>query len=165
MSRTVILKHTAIANKIRRIAYQIYEVNANEKEIIIAGIERKGFVLAERIAKELKTISNLKVQLCNIKINKKEPLEAIEASLDSGAYINKSVILVDDVLNSGSTLMYAVRYFLATPLKQLKTAVLVDRNHKKYPIKVDYKGLSLSTSIQDNIKVVFSEKGDYAYLE
>lgn len=165
MSRTVILKHTAIADKIRRIAYQIYEVNANEKEIIIAGIEKKGYVLAERIAKELKTISKLKVQLCNVKINKREPLEAIQASLDSAVYSNQSVILVDDVLNSGSTLMYGVRYFLNVPLKQLKTAVLVDRNHKKYPIKVDFKGISLSTSIQDNVKVVFSEKGDYAYLE
>ena len=165
MSRTHILQHTDIANKIRRIAYQIYEVNANEKEVIIAGIENKGYVMAERIAKELSAISDLSVQLCKVKVNKKAPLEPIKTSLDSSVYENKSVVLIDDVLNSGSTLMYGVRYFLSVPLKQLKTAVLVDRNHKKYPIKVDFKGISLSTSIQDNVKVVFSEKGDSAYLE
>lgn len=165
MSRTIILQHNAIANKIRRIAYQIYEVNADEKELIIAGIEKKGYVLAERIAKELANISKLKIQLCSVKIDKKAPLEPIKASLESNQYQNKSVILVDDVLNSGSTLMYGVRHFLAVPLKQLTTAVLVDRNHKKYPIKVDFKGISLSTSLQDTVKVVFSEKGDSAYLE
>ena len=85
--------------------------------------------------------------------------------MESSAYRDKSVILVDDVLNSGTTMMYGVRHFLNVPLKQLKTVVLVDRNHKKYPIKVDFKGISLSTSIQDLVKVVFSKNGDYAYLE
>ncbi len=85
--------------------------------------------------------------------------------MESSVYRNKSVILVDDVLNSGTTMMYGVRHFLNVPLKQLKTVVLVDRNHKKYPIKVDFKGISLSTSIQDLVKVVFSKNGDYAYLE
>ena len=165
MSKTIILKQTAIANKIRRMAYQIYEVNATEKEVVIAGIERKGYVLAERIAKDLRAISDLKIKLCSVKIDKKLPLEPIKASLESDYYQNKSVVLVDDVLNSGSTLMYAVRHFLSVPLKQLRTAVLVDRNHKKYPIKVNFKGISLSTSIQDTVKVMFSEKGDTAYLE
>ncbi len=72
--------------------------------------------------------------------------------------------MVDDVLNGGTTLMYAVRHFLAVPLKQLKTVVMVDRNHKKYPIKVDFKGLSLSTSLQDHIEMSFSDDGDQAYL-
>ncbi len=165
MSKTIILNHTDIANKIRRIAYQIYEINADEKEIVIAGIEKRGYELAERIAKILESISNVKVQLCSVKINKKSPLEPIKSTLTSEEYSDKSLVLVDDVLNSGSTLMYGVRHFLSVPLKQFTTVVLVDRNHKKYPIKVDFKGLSLSTSIQDSIKVVFSEKGDYAYLE
>ena len=137
----------------------------DHKNVVIAGIERKGYVLAERIAKDLRAISDLKIKLCSVKIDKKSPLEPIKSSLESDDYQNKSVVLVDDVLNSGSTLMYAVRHFLSVPLKQLRTAVLVDRNHKKYPIKVDFKGISLSTSIQDTVKVMFSEKGDTAYLE
>jgi pyrimidine operon attenuation protein/uracil phosphoribosyltransferase len=165
MSKTIILTQDDITNKIRRIAYQIYEVNINEKEVIIAGIENKGFVLAKKIAAVLITISNIKIKLCSVKINKKVPLNAIITSLDSSEYSKKSVILVDDVLNSGTTLMYAVRHFLDVPLKLFKTAVLVDRNHKKYPVKVDFKGISLSTSLQDTVKVVFSNEGDQAYLE
>ena len=165
MSKTVILNHTEIANKIRRIAYQIHEVNANEKEIIIAGIEKKGFKLAQRIAIILEDISKIKVSLCSIKVNKKSPLEPVVSTLNSSDYKNKSIILVDDVLNSGTTLMYGVLHFLKVPLKQLKTVVLVDRNHKKYPIKVDFKGISLSTSLQDTVDVVFSKDKDYAYLE
>ena len=77
---------------------------------------------------------------------------------------DRSVVIVDDVLNSGSTLMYAVKYFLDTKLKKLKTAVLVDRNHKKYPIKADYKGLSLSTSIQNHVEVSINDNEINAYL-
>ena len=165
MSKTIILNQEDISNRIRRIAYQIYEVNASIDEIVIAGIEKRGFELAERIAEILKSISDIKVELCSVKVNKKQALEPVISSMESSAYRNKSVILVDDVLNSGTTMMYGVRHFLNVPLKQLKTVVLVDRNHKKYPIKVDFKGISLSTSIQDLVKVVFSKNGDYAYLE
>jgi len=165
MSKTIILNHTDIANKIVRIAYQIYEVNADEKELVIAGIDKKGYILATRIAAALGMISNLDIILCRVKINKAKPLEPITTSIAEKKYRDKAIVLVDDVLNGGTTLMYAVRHFLAVPLKRFKTAVMVDRNHKKYPIKVDFKGLSLSTSIQDHIELVFSEKGDEAYLE
>ena len=165
MPKTIILNQEDISNRIRRIAYQIYEVNASIDEIVIAGIEKRGFELAVRIAEILKSISDIKVELCSVKVNKKQALEPVISSMESSAYRDKSVILVDDVLNSGTTMMYGVRHFLNVPLKQLKTVVLVDRNHKKYPIKVDFKGISLSTSIQDLVKVVFSKNGDYAYLE
>lgn len=80
-------------------------------------------------------------------------------------YANKGLILVDDVLNSGTTLIYAIRHFLDVPLKKFKTAVLVDRNHKKYPVKADFKGISLSTSILEHVQVVFDEDGNsHAYL-
>ncbi len=165
MSKTIILSDIAIQNRIRRIAYQIYEVNSDEKELILAGIAVNGAVLAEKIAGVLKQISPLKIKVCTLTIDKKNPLNSITASLDATEYIHKSVVLVDDVLHSGSTLMYAVRHFLAVPLKQLKTVVLVDRNHKKFPVKVDFKGISLSTSLQDHVEVVFSADKDLAYLE
>ena len=97
-------------------------------------------------------------------IDKKNPRNEIIVSLDSDNYENKSIIVVDDVLNSGSTLMYAVKYFLETKIKKLKTAVLVDRNHKKYPIKADFKGLSLSTSIQNHVEVLIDKNGITAFL-
>lgn len=165
MSRSIILNDQQITDKIRRIAYQIYETNTREKEIILAGIHQNGYVLAERIAGVLKSISPLEVKLCEVAMDKKKPREAISTSLDSEAYKNKSLILVDDVLNSGTTLIYAARHFLEVPLKRFNTVVLVNRNHKKYPIKADFKGLSLSTSLQEHIYVEFKKNASVAYLE
>lgn len=98
-------------------------------------------------------------------MDKKNPIGSVSASLPDTQYQNKSVVLVDDVLNSGLTLIYGVRYFLEVPLKKFTTAVLVNRNHKRFPIKADFKGISLSTSLQEHIQVVFKEGNDSAYLE
>lgn len=165
MSRSIILDDQQIKDKIRRIAYQIYESNTKEKEIILAGIQKNGYVFAERIAKVLSEISPLEVKLCEIYIDKKKPRENISTSLDPSEYTDKSLILVDDVLNSGTTLIYAARHFLDVPLKRFKTVVLVNRNHKKYPIKADFKGISLSTSMQEHIYVEFHKEDSLAYLE
>ncbi len=164
MSRTIILTNQQINHKIRRIAYQVYENNIDEKEIILAGIKNKGFILAKKLKIALESISDINVQLCEVKINKKSPLDKIETSLSSDTYKNKSLVLVDDVLNSGTTLIYAARHFLDVPLKQFKTMVLVNRNHKKYPIKADFKGISLSTSLQEHISVEFDNNSAIAYL-
>ena len=164
MDRSVILSDRQIQHKIRRIAYQIYESNSLEKEIILAGIETNGFIFAEKLASTLKEISDIEVHLCKVIIDKKKPTEQIRTSIEASAYKNKSLVLVDDVLNSGTTLIYAVKHFLDVPLKRFKTAVLVNRNHKKYPIKADFKGLSLSTSLQEHINVEFNKKEAVAYL-
>ncbi|GLB50482.1 phosphoribosyltransferase family protein [Neptunitalea lumnitzerae] len=161
-----ILSHEEIKHKIKRIAYQIYETNINETEIVIAGINGNGVIFAKKLSEVLANISDLKVHLSEVYINKNNPLEAeISTSLPKEFYSNKALVLVDDVLNSGTTLMYGVKYFLDVPLKKFKTAVLVNRNHKKYPVKADFKGISLSTSLQEHVHVVFEENNDYVYLE
>jgi len=165
MSKSIILTDQQINNKIRRIAFQIFENNIDEKNIVIAGIKNKGFILAQKLKDVLEEISSIKVQLCEVKINKKSPQDKIETSLNSNEYKNQSLVLVDDVLNSGTTLIYAVKHFLEVPLKQFKTAVLVNRNHKKYPIKADFKGISLSTSLQEHISVEFKKGSSSAFLE
>lgn len=162
--QNIILTHQEIEHKIKRISYQIFETFVDEKEVIIAGITKNGYILAEKIASELKKISDLNVILCEVHLNKQNPQEAITTSISSSVYSNKSIILVDDVLNSGTTLIYGVKHFLEVPLRKFKTVVLVDRNHKKYPVKADFKGLSLSTSLQEHIQVVFEEENSYAYL-
>ena len=164
MDKKKILDYQLIKKKIVRISLQIIEANSTDDEIIIAGIENNGFIIAKKICDELKKISEKKIHLCSIKIDKKNPRKEITVSLVDEEYKNKSVIIVDDVLNSGATLMYAAKYFLDTKLKKLKTAVLVDRNHKKYPIKADYKGLSLSTSIQNHVEVSINDNEINAYL-
>jgi pyrimidine operon attenuation protein / uracil phosphoribosyltransferase len=160
----IILNNQQIEHKIKRIAYQIYESNVNETELILAGISKSGFLFAKRLKKVLEEISDLKIELCEVKIDKKNPLNAIETSLPSSAYINKSVVLTDDVLNSGTTLIYGVKHFLEVPLKQFKTAVLVDRSHKKFPVKADFKGISLSTSFNEMVQVHFSKGKDTVEL-
>ena len=115
--------------------------------------------MAQKIAEELKKISPIKVTLCEVKINKSNPQDTIKTSISKEEYTNKGLVLVDDVLNSGTTLIYGVKHFLEVPLKKFKTAVLVDRNHKKYPVKADFKGISLSTSLQEHVQVVFDENG------
>ena len=164
MSQNTILNHQEIEHKIRRIAYQIYETFVDEPEIVLAGIASNGFVFAKKLAVELERISTIKISLCEVFINKQNPNIPITTSLEKEAYENKGVVLVDDVLNSGTTLIYGVKHFLEVPLKKLKTAVLVDRNHKKYPVKADFKGLSLSTSLLEHVQVVFENNADHAYL-
>ena len=165
MSKNIILTNQEIEHKIKRIAYQIYETFVDEEEIVIAGIAANGFTFAKKIALALETISPIKVSLCEVQINKQNPQLPIHTSLSKEQYTNKGLILVDDVLNSGTTLIYAVRHFIDVPLKKFKTAVLVDRNHKKYPVKADFKGISLSTSLLEHVQVVFDEDGNsYAYL-
>ena len=165
MESSTILTNEQIQNKTRRIAYQIYEDNSKESEIVIAGINGNGFIFAQKISKILTEISYLKVVLCEVKMDKKNPLNEISTSIKSSEYKNKSLILVDDVLNSGTTLIYGIKHFLEVPLKRFNTAVLVNRNHKKYPVKADYKGISLSTSMHEHISVIFEANNSFAILE
>ncbi|CAM3658524.1 phosphoribosyltransferase [Flavobacterium saliperosum S13] len=162
--KNIILTQSQIQHKTKRIAYQIYETFVDENEVVLAGIANSGYIFAQKIAAELEKISDLKVILCEVKINKNNPQDQITTSLKTEDYENKGLVLVDDVLNSGTTLIYGVKYFLDVPLKKFKTAVLVDRNHKKYPVKADFKGISLSTSLLEHIQVVFEENDEYAYL-
>ncbi len=165
INRNIILNHQEIQHKIKRIAYQIYESNVYEEELILAGIENNGYIFAKKLKQSLEKISDLKPILCKVQIDKKNPLSTIKTSLSQEEYTNKSIVLVDDVLSSGSTLIYGVKHFLNVPLKQFKTAVLVNRNHKKYPVKADFKGISLSTSLNEHVEINLSGKQHEAYLK
>ena len=128
--KKVILNDDQIRSKLKRISYQILETNLQSSEFVIAGIESNGYLIAKELKKILNKLSNIKVTLCKVKIDKKNPRKPIETSIGKELYSNKSIVLVDDVLNSGSTLIYGVKHFLETELLQFKTAVLVNRNHK-----------------------------------
>ena len=164
MNENIILTHQQIEHKIRRIAFQIYETFADEQTIIIAGIASNGFEFAKRLGLILSEISTIEIVLCEVKVDKENPNSEISTSVPATIYQNKGVVLVDDVLNSGTTLIYAIKHFLEVPLTKLKTAVLIDRNHKKYPVKVDFKGISLSTSLQEHVSVVFENLNNHAIL-
>ena len=164
MEKTLVLNKQQLQLKIDRLAWQTYEQNYKEKEIIIAGIANRGVLIAKKIAKKLTEISAMKVKLATIKVDKDHPFyKDIEVDISEKDYKNKVLILVDDVLNSGKTLMYGAKYFLSVPLKKLSTIVLVDRNHNRFPIKADFVGLSLSTTLKEHISVEL-EKNVGVYL-
>jgi pyrimidine operon attenuation protein/uracil phosphoribosyltransferase len=165
VKNNVILNHKEINHKIRRIAFQIYESNVNETEVVLAGIDKNGYILAKKLKTALQKISDITPVLCKVTIDKKQPWTNITTSLSSEDYKDHSLVLIDDVLNSGTTLIYGVKHFLDVPLKQFKTAVLVNRNHKKYPVKADYKGISLSTSLHEHVNIVLEGKNYEAFLE
>ncbi len=162
-TQTLVLNAQQISQKIQRMAWEIYEQNHDEKNIIVAGIDKRGFVLAERIAKTLENISNTEVILLSVKLDKDNPLET-PIQVYEEDLTNQTVVLVDDVLNSGKTLMYGAQYFMQKPLKKLTTAVLIDRNYKLYPIKADVVGLSLSTTMQEHVFVELGNK-EAVYLQ
>lgn len=165
VKNNVILNHKEINHKIRRIAFQIYETNVDEKEVILAGIDKNGYVFAKKLKSILQKISDINPILCKVIVDKKQPWVDIKTSISPEEYKDKSIVLVDDVLNSGTTLIYGVKHFLNVPLKQFKTAVLVNRNHKKYPVKADFKGISLSTSLHEHVEVTLEGKNYEVVLE
>jgi pyrimidine operon attenuation protein / uracil phosphoribosyltransferase len=155
-----ILNAIQIEQKINRMAFEILEQNLNEKEIIIAGIDGNGYKLSVLLKEKLESISAIKCELGKISLNKKAPLNhPIVFDLDKNKLADRTVILVDDVLNSGKTLMYAASEFIQVALKKLSTVVLVDRNHNTYPVKADIVGLSMATTLQDHVNVDLSIKG------
>jgi len=159
MSKVKILDTLQIKQKLSRLAYEVYENNFSEKELLIVGIEGNGYKVATHLSDNLKAISPLKISLGKIKLNKEKPWEG-EPVIDFAekAFVNKTVILVDDVLNSGKTLMYAVKLFLDKPVKKINTVILVDRSHTRFPVKADFVGLTLSTTLQEHIEADFSKK-------
>lgn len=165
MMQTTILEHKEIVNKLQRIAWQIFEANYKEEEIVLAGIKGNGFILAQLIAKTLIEISPIQIRVTELVVDKTAPFNhGITTDLKVEDFSNKVVILIDDVINSGKTMMYGLKYFLEGPLKKLNTVVLVDRNHNRFPIRADFTGMRLSTSSQEHVKVTLEPNKFQAVL-
>lgn len=162
-----ILDNRQIRQKIRRLAIEILERHTEERELILAGLNNNGVIFADLLVQELlaMTPSELDLTVTRIRVNPANPLEfppTIEMPAESLA--GKAIILVDDVANTGRTFFYAAKPLLDVLPKKVEVAVLVDRKHKSFPVKTDYVGLSLATTMLDNIRVELDgEMG--AYLE
>ena len=159
-----ILDQAQIKQKIDRIAYQILEDCFDEKEIIIAGIASRGYVFAQKLEKVLSKISKIKCTLVEITLDKDSNNLVASTNIPVSQCKNKTIILVDDVLNSGRTLLYGLSVFLNIPTKKIRTAVLVDRSNKLFPISTDYAGYTISTVSQEHISVVFDKNKEAVYL-
>ena len=152
-TKTLVLSHKQILQKITRIAYEIYERNVAEEGVVFAGIEGMGNQLAQLLAASLKQISPLNVEQLEVKLDKNAITQGPVQLSKQINLENKCLIIVDDVLNTGKTLAYALKPFLEVPLKKMEIAVLVNRSHKLFPVTPDYTGYELSTTLNDHIEV------------
>ena len=162
--KTIVLDHDRVQRKITRIVHQLHEDYHEEAGIVLVGVAPRGHTLAKRLQQMLAEATTLNVELVELKLDKDAPLERpAKLSVDPATLRDRVVVLVDDVLMSGRTLMHAASYLVQVPLKKLTTVVLVDRRHRAYPIRADIVGLTLSTTLQEHISVEFGNK-DTVYL-
>lgn len=160
-----VLNQYQIHQKISRLAYEILENNLDEKTIILAGINNNGYKFAELILEALQKISDKQFILSRIQLNPAQPLDfPIQTELSRDQLVDKAVIVIDDVANTGRTIFYAFKVYMDVLVKKIEVAVLVDRKHKKFPIKVDYVGLSLATTVQENISAHLHTKSDLSVI-
>jgi len=156
-----ILSNTQINQKINRLAIEILENNYTEKKILLAGINNNGLGFAKLLMKAIQKISDVEIVLAHISLNPAKPTsDEVSIDIDEATFRNKVVIIVDDVANTGRTIFFAFKPFLDILTKKVEVAVLVDRKHKSFPIKVDYVGLSLATTLKENIKVKLGASKD-----
>jgi pyrimidine operon attenuation protein/uracil phosphoribosyltransferase len=158
-----ILTKTQIQQKIERLAFQIVENNFAEKEIILAGINFNGMTFASLLRDALQRITKIPIVLTQIRLNPAKPLgDPISIDTPTDELTGKVIIIADDVANTVRTIFYAVKPVLESLPSKVEVAVLVDRKHKSFPIAVDYVGLSLATTLQEDIDVRIRDTKDWA---
>jgi pyrimidine operon attenuation protein / uracil phosphoribosyltransferase len=151
--------------KVRRVAYEIYERNFEESELVLAGIIGQGYELATLLSLELKQIASIKIHLMEIDVNKSAPYQQpVSFDLAKAVLTDKVIVVIDDVLHTGRTLAYSLSPFLGIQVKKLQVAVMVNRGHRLFPISADYVGYALSTTLNEHIKVVLAGKDAGVYL-
>lgn len=164
--QNLILTHVQVRQILRRIAFEIYENNFDEKHIVLVGIYDKGYLIAERIQEELdRIVEGTKTSLVRLDIDKEHPVSSdVKLDIAKEKLNNKAIILVDDVLNTGKTVAHSLKALLEVEVKKIETAVLVNRSHKAFPISANYKGYELSTAIDEHVDVRLGEDaGVYLY--
>ncbi len=158
--KSLVLTGSQVSQKIRRIAFEIYENNFSEKSIVFAGIDGQGYALAKILAKELKAISPLVVSLVKVSLDKLSPVQSeVTIDVSTKELKKKCIVLVDDVLNTGRTLAYAMKPFTDVEIKKIEVAVLVNRSHTLFPIVPTYSGYALATTFTDHVEVKLGKEG------
>ena len=159
VDKTLVLDSTQVEQKIRRIAFEVYESNFKEKSIVLAGIEGQGYLLAQLIGDELGSISPITVQIVKVSLDKLAPQQSeVEVNCDEKAFKKKCVVVIDDVLNTGKTLAFGMKPFLTVEVKKIEVAVLVNRSHTLFPVQPKYTGFELSTTLNEHVEVVLGKK-------
>ena len=163
--KDLILDKQQIHQKVKRIAFEIFENNIGEKELIIAGIEPQGYKLAGMLIQELTKITPFKITLVRINVEKKRKLNSkVNLDVDPGIASGKTVIIVDDVLHTGKTFILGMKPFLDVDVKKIQVAVLINRSYALFPVCATYTGYELSTTLNEHIEVILDKKGLGVYL-
>ena len=150
--KNYVLTYEAPQEKLHRMALEIAElVSEDEEPLVLIGIRQSGLVIAEKIASFLEQYIKVQPKTIFVMLDKDLPQKVtLSEEID---FHGKNVILVDDVSNSGCTLMYALRPLLDFHPKRVLILVLVERMHKQFPIKPDFVGVSVATTLEDYIQV------------
>lgn len=160
-----ILQHQQIKQKITRIAHEILENTTEVEQLFLAGICGNGLLLAQELGNIIRNSSGTEVIVFEVHLDKENPLlHPIICSIETGRFKNAYVILVDDVVNSGKTMQYALTKILEQECRTIKTVALVDRTHRRFPIKCDFVGLTLSTTLKERVEIELTQEESYAYL-
>ncbi len=156
-----ILTNQQIENKILRMSFEIIESNLEERSLDLIGLEKNGFIIAEKIGECINKNSKLKVRVIKMELGKQKKTAIFSEKINKKA---GTVILIDDVLKSGETIIYAIKEILNYNVRKLKTAILINRNHNIFPVGVNYVGLELSTTLEDHINVILEKEKSGAFL-
>lgn len=164
--RLTLLPSRKVQQMIERMVHEIVENFYGDKDLIIIGIKSMGSRLASRIKARLEELEHFSIVYYDLEIEKDDPINhPIKLSPKADSFAGKRVLLIDDVLNSGRTMIYASQHILKDPVTSLTTLCLVDRIHRRFPIKADIVGISLSTTLQEHILVNLHKGKEAIYLE
>jgi len=159
VDKSLVLNKAEVEQKIRRIAFEIYEDNFKEKSIVLAGIDGQGYTFAQLISKELESISPITVKIVKVTLDKLAPQQSeVKVDCDEKEFRKKCIVIVDDVLNTGKTIAFGMKPFLNVEVKKIEVAVLVNRSHTLFPILPTYTGFELSTTLNERVEVVLGKK-------
>ena len=150
-----ILTAASAEKKLRRMALEIAERNYEEDALLLVGIKENGIIIANIIEGFLKEVFKGKIEVAALSLDKKKP-GTVTFSRDI-VFDNKVILLIDDVANSGRTMLYALKPMLEQYPKKIQTLALVERTHKTFPVAVDYVGFSVSTTLDEHIVVEVEE--------
>ena len=164
-SARVVLESTDISRALTRIAHEILENNKCSKNIVLLGIPSRGVPLANRIAEKIsefeKTnipVGSLDITMYRDDLRLKPPRALAPTKIPEGGIDHKVVILVDDVLFSGRTIRAALDALndIGRPA-MVQVAVLIDRGHRELPIRADYVGKNIPTSMNESVQVFLAD--------
>ena len=154
-TENLILNKQDVENKIQRIGLEILEDNINCSKIILFGISDSGKLITQKLMGHINKISNIRADLIQVNVNN----ESLEYD-NKFNILNQSIVIIGDVSQSGKTLQMVISDLMKYKPSKIKTSVIINRDHSLFPVKIDYSGLILSTSVKEHVDVVIDKNGD-----